>query len=256
MTAENRLTRFSDRVANYVKYRPRYPDATLQILREACSMQPGTVIADIGSGTGIFTQQLLAAGQDTVFAVEPNDAMRQAADEMLVAYEGFKSIAGTSEATTLPAHSIDLIVAAQAFHWFKPLPTRAEFLRILKPGGYVALVWNARKHTGSAFLEGYTNILKTHCPEYTKVEHGQSEGANLEVLYGAQPEMRALAHAQYFEFAQLRGRFLSSSYSPKAGAPTHLAALQALRDLFERTAVNGKIAFEYETRLYWGQLAS
>src|SRR3954468_20199343 len=146
--------RFSNRVADYVRYRPSYPPAVLDMLRREAGLEPKAVIADVGSGTGISAGLFLREGC-TVFAVEPNNEMRHAAETLLKDHTSFHSVSGTAEATTLTEHSVDFVVAAQAFHWFNPKPTRAEFTRILKPGGWVVLMWNERRLDTNPFLRDY-----------------------------------------------------------------------------------------------------
>ncbi|MFA6058189.1 MAG: class I SAM-dependent methyltransferase, partial [Taibaiella sp.] len=132
--------RFSNRVEDYVKYRPHYPKDILQYLSADFELSPKKIIADIGSGTGISTEMFLAEGY-TVFAVEPNKAMRDKATELLGHYALYHEVNGTAEATTLKDNSIDAIVAGQAFHWFQPEQTRNEFSRISKKNGIVVLIW-------------------------------------------------------------------------------------------------------------------
>src|ERR1700744_1650569 len=146
--------RFTDRVADYVKYRPSYPRDVVSFLHETCGVAPDAQVADIGAGTGISARLFLDAGHP-VIAVEPNLAMREAANAWLAPYENFRSVAGTAEATTLEDASVDLVIAAQAFHWFDPVATRREFARILRPQGHVALFWNSRLLDRSPFLAGY-----------------------------------------------------------------------------------------------------
>ena len=141
--SSNSTTRFSDRVEDYVKYRPHYPVAVLTYLQATYSFSSSWVVADIGSGTGISTELFLAAG-NRVDAVEPNREMRRKAEELLSGHPGFVSIDGTAEATGLPEASVDLIVAGQAFHWFEPVATRREFVRIARPGAVAALIWTQR----------------------------------------------------------------------------------------------------------------
>src|SRR5215469_5965610 len=127
--------RFSNRVENYTKYRPSYPkEEMLVLLSGECGLTSASVIADVGSGTGIMTRIFLENGNQ-VFAVEPNPEMRHAAEQVLAAYPRFVSVPATAEATTLPAETADFVVAAQAFHWFDRERVRREFVRILKPGG-------------------------------------------------------------------------------------------------------------------------
>src|SRR5437899_1233764 len=134
----NSTERFTDRVADYVRFRPHYPPAVFAELRDRLGLGAGSSVADVGSGTGISARPLLEMGC-TVFAVEPNAAMRSAAEQWLGDFPRFQSIAGTAEATTLAEHSVDAVVAAQAFHWFDAASARREFQRILKPRGWVAL---------------------------------------------------------------------------------------------------------------------
>ena len=145
--------RFSDRVADYVRYRPGYPPELLECLQRNCGLRPQWVVADVGSGTGLLAKIFLENG-NRVFGIEPNAAMRAAGEEFLRGLDQFTSQEGRAEATGLPARSVDLITAGQAFHWFDRRRARAEFERILKPGGWVALVWNERR-TSTPFLADY-----------------------------------------------------------------------------------------------------
>ena len=145
MPAANATSRFSDRVENYVRYRPGYPPEILPVLSAECGLTRDHVIADIASGTGIWTRTLLENG-NPVYAVEPNVDMRQAGDRLLADFPRFTSVAGSAEATTLPDASVDFVTAAQAAHWFDRPRTRREFLRILKPQGWLVLLWNERLH--------------------------------------------------------------------------------------------------------------
>src|SRR5262249_48098424 len=128
-TFANSTQRFSDRVADYVKFRPTYPREVVTFLHNTCGLEPRAQVADMGAGTGIWAKVLLDEGHPVV-AVEPNDAMREAANTWLASYQGFSSVAGTAEATTLNDASVDLVIAAQAFHWFDPVTARREFARI------------------------------------------------------------------------------------------------------------------------------
>ncbi len=170
--------RFSDRVENYVRYRPSYPDEIVQILRDETALNPDSVIADVGSGTGISAELFLKNG-NTVFGIEPNLQMRQAAEQLLKPYSDFRSVDGTSEATTLASASVDYAVAAQAFHWFDPSRTRQEFVRILRPSGWVVLIWNARRLESTPFLRAYEQLLQEYGTDYLQV---RAENIDLEEL--------------------------------------------------------------------------
>ncbi|MEZ5415287.1 MAG: class I SAM-dependent methyltransferase [Opitutaceae bacterium] len=246
--------RFSDRVANYVRYRPGYPVELIDTLRQRTKLSATSTIADIGSGTGIFTALLLPhAG--SVQAVEPNEPMRAYAESTLGNDARFKSIGAPAEATPLPDGSVDLITVAQAFHWLDPVAARREFARILKPGGYVALIWNERLTDTTPFLRDYENLLKTAATDYNQVNHMNIDHAAIAAFYAPAPfETFTFANRQQFDRAGLIGRALSSSYVPNAGQPGHDAFLAGLNGIFDRHAVNGSVAFDYETKLHLGRL--
>src|SRR5258706_4086166 len=135
------VERFSNRVANYVKYRPDYPREIIGFLEANCGLTHESVIADIGCGTGI-SSRLFLENCNRVIGVEPNAAMRAAAEEQLAEFPEFTAVDGTSEHTALPDASVDIVAAAQAFHWFDPEKTRPAFRRILKTAAYNVLIWN------------------------------------------------------------------------------------------------------------------
>ncbi|KAA9035890.1 class I SAM-dependent methyltransferase [Ginsengibacter hankyongi] len=161
-------TRFSDSVEEYIKYRPGYPQQVIEILKEEIDLNPRSIIADIGSGTGISSALFVNNG-NKVLAVEPNREMREAAELIYLNNSNFTSINGTAQQTSLPQHSIDIIFCAQAFHWFNTTETKIEFSRILQPNGDMVFVWNVRKDEND-FQKDYETILR-HIPEYNKVTH-------------------------------------------------------------------------------------
>lgn len=244
--------RFSDRVQNYVRYRPGYPPAVLDVLREETGLAPAHGVADVGSGTGISARLFLDAG-NTVHAVEPNAEMRAAAEAMLGADPRFASVEGTAEATTLPDASVDYVVAAQAFHWFDPPRVRAEWLRILRPGGWMVLLWNARKTDTTPFLRGYEALLHEHGTDYASVNHENVTQDTIRAVLGAGCGRRDVPSEQVFDFEGLKGRLLSSSYAPNAGHPGHAPMLAALERLFREHQQDGRVRFEYDTQIYWGR---
>jgi SAM-dependent methyltransferase len=246
--------RFSDRVENYVKYRPSYPIEILDALANTCGLSPTSTIADIGSGTGILSKLFLDNG-NIVYAVEPNQEMRTAAEDLLADYPNLKSIQGQAEQTTLDDRTIDIVTVGQALHWFDQEKTKSEFIRILRPKGWVVLVWNERKLDASPFLKGYEQLLETHAKEYNAVKHRNVSANDLIDFYHPFP-VRCLTfgNVQSFDFDGLRGRMLSSSYVPNVGQPGHLEMLSDLQSLFNKHQVNGKVNIEYETLLYFGQL--
>lgn len=242
-------TRFSDRVADYINYRPDYPDALLAHLVNYCGLRVNHVIADIGSGTGLLTKHFLDHGH-RVFGVEPNTPMRTAAESMLQAYPLFQSIHGQAEDTTLANDSIDWVVAGQAFHWFDQTKTRLEFERILKPGGHVALIWNDRLDS-DPFHQDYEQFLQTHCPDYRHVNHRRvSHGTLDQFLTPLKMETASFENGQILDYAGLRGRLLSCSYAPKESFPGYETMLTDLKHLFDRYSQKGKLTFRYQTKLF------
>lgn len=245
--------RFTGRVGDYVRARPGYPRAIVDDLAAAGLLHDGAVVADIGAGTGISTELFLAAGYEAI-GVEPNAPMREAAEAALAHFPSYRSRAGSAEQTGLPEASVDLVVAAQAFHWFDPTPTRAEFRRILRPPGWVALIWNARRSSGTAFLEAYENLLLEFGTDYAQVGHRGVGGERLEAFFGGPVATRRYDNRQALDLAGLRSRLLSSSYIPAVGEPAHAAMLERLAEIFEANAVDGQVELLYDTEVHTGRL--
>lgn len=248
--------RFSSRVDNYIKYRPSYPQALLDLLAAECGLSGDSTIADIGSGTGILAELLLQRGYG-VIGVEPNHEMRGAGDRLLQGYPRFTSVAGTAEATTLADSSVDLITAGQAFHWFDPERFRAECARILKPGGSVALIWNDRRLDSSPFLQAYERLLLTHGTDYTAVNHKQFDDESMKRFFGdGRFKKASFENFQTFDFEGVEGRLLSSSYVPEADHPSYQPMLDELQQIFGQHQTNGQVVFEYDTIVYYGQASA
>ena len=244
--------RFSDRVENYVRYRPGYPMQVIELLRTACSLHPNHVIADIASGTGIFTKMLLESG-NRVFAVEPNAEMRQTGQNLLADFDKLTSIAGTAEETTLPDGSVDFVTAAQAAHWFELRRARQEFSRILKPGGWCVLIWNERRTDTTAFLRDYEQLLLAYGTDYKEVRHERTTAVIHDFFAPTPYEEGVFDLRQKFDFEGAAGRLLSSSYVPLEG-PKHMPMMRELRRIFDVHAQDGSVEFEYNTRVYYGKL--
>jgi SAM-dependent methyltransferase len=250
------IERFTGRVESYVRYRPSYPSQALQLLEERCGLSPACRVADVGAGTGILTAMLLQAGAH-VWAVEPNAEMRAAAEGLLGSQPRFHSVAGSAEDTSLPAASIDLITAGQAFHWFDVAHTRVEFARVLAPEGWVALIWNDRARAATAFLAGYDELLLRHAPEYAQVSQLRARAERPETvraLFGGDFERVTCPNRQSLDFEGLVGRALSSSSTPQPGDPGHEPMVEALRRLFAQHQQDGAVIIPYETRMYFGRL--
>ncbi len=245
--------RFTSRVDDYARHRPSYPAAAIGLLAERCGLAPGAVVADLGSGTGILTELLLQSGAD-VFAVEPNDGMRRAAEARLAHYPRFRSVKGSAESTTLAAASVDLLVAGQAFHWFDPQRARAEAQRVLRPGGCGALLWNERPPEATPFLADYESLLRRHAPEYAQITASRADVAAMRGFLGAAMEVRTFANQQILDFEGLRGRLMSSSYAPEPGSEQYGPMIERLRELFARHERAGRIVMPYSTLVYFAPL--
>jgi len=245
--------RFSDRAEHYQRYRPGYPPAAVDVLARHCGLAYGAVVADVGSGTGILSEQLLERGA-RVIGIEPNDAMRAAAEARLGAEPRFRSVAATAEATTLADESVDLWVAAQAFHWFEAPRARLEALRVLRAGGSAALLWNERPPEPGAFFGEYEALLRQHAAEYTSIAAQRVDEASMREFLGGTMQIARFPNQQTLDYAGLEGRLLSSSYAPAPGHPEHEPMLRGLRTLFDRYSREGAVIFPYETRVYYAQL--
>jgi SAM-dependent methyltransferase len=246
--------RFSNRVENYIRYRPGYPDELLDFLKSECGLRSDSVIGDIGSGTGILAEKFLARG-NPVFGVEPNQPMRAAAERLLKRYSAFTSIEGTAEATNLKKESVDFITAGQAFHWFDREKARAEFIRVLRPGGWVVLVWNDRRTDSTPFLGAYENLLLDYSTDYEQVNHKRMNGKIMREFFRAEPGYKAFPTSQHFDYAALEGRLLSSSYVPAEGQPRYPEMLSALKRVYEAHQKDSRVTFEYDTVVFYGHLS-
>ena len=247
-------TRFSNRVENYIKYRPDYPLEILDFLRTELNFTSAATVVDIGSGTGKLTKLFLQNG-NRVIGVEPNAEMRTAGEEFLRDFSRFESIDGTAEATTLPAESVDCVVAGQAFHWFDVVPARREIARILRPDGLVLLIWNSRRLVGSPFMEEYESILLEFADNYQGVSERNVDDLEIANFYAPREfRVKTFDNVQVFDLEALVGRALSSSYMPLPGNPQHETAMQKLRRLFDEHQTEGAVHFLYLTRLYFGKL--
>ncbi len=200
--------RFSSRVENYIKYRPGYPDEVIDTLRSECGLTSDSIIADVGSGTGILTEMFLRNG-NVVYGIEPNREMREAAERLLKDYPRFHSVATRAEETTLPDHSVDFIVAGQSFHWFDREKARAEFARILRPRGWIALIWNERVTTTTPFLVAYEQLLKDYSTDYEQVDHRRIDDDVIRDFFGSDRfRLKQFKNIQVFDYEGVKGRLL------------------------------------------------
>ncbi|HEV3481527.1 MAG TPA: class I SAM-dependent methyltransferase [Candidatus Acidoferrales bacterium] len=246
--------RFSNRVEDYVRYRPGYPREIVDVLRDECGLTSESVVVDVGSGTGLLTQLFLENG-NVVYGIEPNAAMREAGELFLEKHRHFSSVAATAEATTLPDASTDLVVAGQAFHWFDRAAARREFVRILKPQGWVSLIWNERAVQATLFMAEYEKLLQRHGTDYSTVQHVYSEQAGLDKFYApSEVWTREFENEQRVDWNGLKGRLMSASYAPKPGDPKHEPMIKDFEKLFAAHQTDGKVVILYRTRVYFGQL--
>lgn len=258
MTDVQPTKRFSERVPYYHQYRPRYPNTILELMHSQMGLAPESIIADVGAGTGILSELFLKHG-NRVYAVEPNPDMRAVAVDYYSAYPNFTPIDGTAEATTLPDTSVEFVACGQAFHWFDAAKARLEFRRILKPGGFVVLVWNTRPEHSTPFLEAYNRLMREFDMDGTEnrthgIQHGDNEA--LRAFFAPNDFQKQTFHnEQTTDFEGLRGRVLSASYMPLPGHPRYDALMARLRDIFEAHQQGGKVRMDYMTEVFWGRLA-
>lgn len=248
MNADN-TKRFSNRVEDYIKYRPTYPNELIYVLEREVGLTKDKIIADIGSGTGISSIPFLN-NENFVFGVEPNKEMREAQEQILKEFSNFKSIDGTAEATNLENQHIDLIFCGQAFHWFDKEKSKKEFARILKENGHLVFVWNSRS-TKTDFQKEYEQILYDNIEEYKNVNHRNIEDAAIERFFSPKTmKVYELENEQKFDLDGLKGRLQSSSYCPKEG-DEHTQLMKKIDSLFEKYQIENIIQFNYETKIYW-----
>jgi SAM-dependent methyltransferase len=244
--------RFTGRVENYIKYRPGYPKEVIETLKAECGLTADSVIADIGSGTGILAEMFLQNG-NLVYGVEPNREMREAGERLLGGYSNFRSIAAKAEATTLDDDSVDFITAGQSFHWFDRTAAKVEFERILKPDGWIVLIWNERLVT-TRFLVEYEQLLRSYSIDYEQVDHRRIDPDVMRDFFGSDRFRRErFRNVQVFDYEGLRGRLVSSSYSPEPGHPNYQPMIEQLKKIFQTYQDDGKVVVEYQTMTYFGQ---
>jgi len=243
--------RFSERVKDYLKYRPGYPKEIVDYLRSEANLKKTFVIADVGSGTGNFTELFLKNG-NVVYAIEPNEKMRKVAEKRFKKFPNFISIDGTAEDTKLPDNSVHFVVSAQAFHWFDRKKFKKECKRILKKGGYVILVWNKRKTQSSEFMKEYEKFVRKYSKDYEKVHHKKITEKIIKEFYGDNFKKALFPNYQDLDYEGLVGRYFSASYAPKRKEALP-ELYTALRTLFNKYNIKGKVRFNLQVELYLGQ---
>lgn len=247
------IERFSNRVENYVKYRPAYPAEVLRLFETEMNLQKTHIVADVGAGTGISARVFLENG-NRVFGVEPNRAMRAAAENFLEDFPNFESVDGTAENTTLADESVDFVVAAQAFHWFDREKTRREFQRILKNEGFAALIWNERQLDANDFLRAYERLLIRFGTDYEQTRHDNISVETLHEFFQTDYRHKSFLNVQTLDFDGLKGRILSSSYMPTAGDENFELMRRELERLFADYEKDSRIEILYTTNIFYAQI--
>jgi ubiquinone/menaquinone biosynthesis C-methylase UbiE len=246
--------RFSSRVENYIKYRPGYPNEVIETLRSECGMTSESIIADVGSGTGILTEMFLQYGA-MVYGIEPNREMREAGERLLKDYQRFRSVEAKAEETTLDDASVDFITAGQAFHWFDRERARTEFARILRPQGWIALIWNERVTNTTPFLVACEQLLIDYSTDYEQVDHRRIDDKVIGEFFGSDRfRLKQFNNIQVFDYEGVKGRLLSSSYAPEEGHSNFEPMIAELERIFQAYQDEGRVVVEYITQMYYGQL--
>jgi SAM-dependent methyltransferase len=252
VSAADPTRRFSDRVADYARYRPRYPAGLVRTLIERTGLRTSWTVADVGCGTGLSAEPFLEHG-NTVLGVEPNPDMRAAAAVELARFTSFYALAGTAEATALATASVDLVISGHAFHWFDAARALAEFRRVVRPGGPIVILWNTRRTSGSATAEAFEAIVQRFGTDYGEVRHDRFDGERMRAVCGGVCERVSIEHAQDLDFETLRGRLLSMSFLPSAGDPARPVMLGALDEAWAAHADGSVYRLDYETEIYIGR---
>lgn len=251
---QNFSDRFTATIENYLHYRPSYPKEVLQLAIDRCNLKKDDIIADIGSGTGFLSKLFLEHG-NSVFGVEPNEAMRHAAQQYLKSYAHFHNIDGNAENTTLKNHSIDFITAGTSFHWFDATKAKIEFQRILRSQGWVLLVWNVRDIKHSKLVNEYENLILKFGKDYKNSRAQEFDKTAVSDFFAPNHMHTAsFKNTQLFNWEGFKGRLLSASYSLREGESGYEDMLKALHLIFDHYQQNNMIEFLYETKVFYGQI--
>ncbi|MFZ0218689.1 MAG: class I SAM-dependent methyltransferase [Candidatus Aquirickettsiella sp.] len=251
--ADKFIAPFTKTVSYYLKYRPSYPKEVLDLLVRECGLNNKSLIADVGSGTGFLAKLFLEAG-NTVYAVEPNQAMRETGEAYLAHYSHFHSISGTAEATQLEHASVDFITVGTAFHWFDVEKTKQEFKRIAKPKAWVVLVWNVRD-TESLLIHDYESLLHEYGNDYANSKAKKLDKVALDIFFkGHTIKTASFRNVQLFDWEGFKGRLLSTSFIPSPEDAKYKAMVEQLNIIFLRYEKNGIIEFLYKTNLFYSHI--
>lgn len=246
-------TKFDGMGKIYAKFRPTYPHTFIEYICSNVGINHESIIADIGSGTGILTRQMLEIAKK-IFAVEPNNDMRAVAENDLSNYKNFVSVNGTAENTALEKSSVDFITVAQAFHWFDRAKFKAECTRILKPEGKIILVWNSRDFNAKSVKDSDI-INRKYCPDF-KGFSGGIRGAEyengFEDFFTGKYEIKNFQNDFFYDLDGFIGRTLSASYALKEDDEKYPAYINELTECFNKHAIDGKMIIPNITKSYAG----
>jgi len=232
------INKFSDKADNYAKYRQGYSEDILEYFSEY-GFSSNSIVADVGSGTGKLTKIFLENG-NTVYAIKPNDNMRNIADSLLNGFKNYISINGSAENSTLQNGIIDFVVVGQAFHWFDAPKALIEFKKILKKNGVLSIIWYHRK-TDTPFWKGYENILKDNIPEYKGSNYRNFTDEIMEKYFSGDYKKVEKIYSRELDFVELLGSFSSSSYTPKEDTIEYRNLSKLLNGIFIKYMKNNKI---------------
>jgi len=246
--------RFTDRVDDYARYRPGYPEHVAELVTRKAGLDESSAIADIGSGTGLLAELFLQRGH-RVFGVEPNEAMRRAGERRLQRFDSFVSLEGSAEHTGLDEESVDVITAGQAFHWFDPARAPREFRRIIRPGGWIALVWNDRRTRETPFQVAYEQLIEKYAIDYHEVSHRRLAPKTICESLGVDSlDVYRFENRQRLSEEAFLGRVRSSSYMPPEDHPKFESMMSEFRGLYGMYAHGGAVTIDYDTVVLIGEL--
>lgn len=247
-------TKFTGRASAYAQARPSYATEFFEYLTNTMGISKDSVFADIGSGTGKFSKQILEIGCK-VFCVEPNADMRKEAEHQLSGYKGFISVNGTDEGTTINAETIDYITVAQAFHWFNPIAFRQECLRILKKVGKVILIWNTKRK--SEMVIEHDKLCSRFCPEFKGFSGGlDSMNDTINTFFNHKYELIRFNNDIYYNKEKFIQRALSASYALQQTDNNYVEFISSLESLFDKYSFNGTLVEPNDTVAYIGSVFS
>lgn len=246
--------KFDDKGRIYLKSRPDYHKDIIDYLLTNHIISKESRVADIGSGTGIFSLQLQPYVKQ-VFAVEPNDSMRENAELQFKEYENIVSVSGCAENTLLRENSVDCITVAQAFHWFDKSAFARECQRILTPGGRIVLLWNVRDENNEIVKQN-SEINALFSDNYSGFSNGMdfNNEQQFSDFFTEQYEKIEIKNPIYYDLNTFISRNLSSSFAPQKGNPNYEPYIEALTKLFYEQSVGGIMQYPYITRCYIGEI--